>query len=110
MTTHQILRRSIGIAVACTMGFVAIGRANAPAGRYTIANGTVYDTKTRLTWQQGAAPSTYTWTDASPYCGALNLGGMGWRLPSVRELQTIVDETLHAPAIDATAFSGTPSD
>jgi hypothetical protein len=109
MTTRQTLRLWIWLGVACTIGFVAISRANAPPGRYTIANGTVFDTKTKLTWQQGVAPSTYMWSDASQYCTSLNLGGTGWRLPSARELPTIVDETLRSPAIDPTAFSGTPS-
>jgi hypothetical protein len=34
----------------------------------------------------------------------------GLRLPSIRELQSIVDERGHAPAIDATVFRETPSE
>lgn len=82
---------------------------DAPPGRYSIAGGIVTDTATVLEWQQTHAASTMTWSDAVTYCQNLNLGGTGWRLPTMKELQTIVDETRYSPAIDATAFPGTPS-
>jgi hypothetical protein len=83
--------------------------ATAPPGRYTIADGTVYDTQTKLTWQQVFPMSLYTWADATAYCTALSLNGTGWRLPSIGELQTIVDESTN-PAIDLAAFPMTPSE
>jgi hypothetical protein len=86
-----------------------LARADAPAGRYTIANGTVYDTKTKLTWQQAVPPTTYVWADAKTYCAGLSLAGTGWRLPTAKELQTIVDESRTNPSIDPTAFPATPS-
>ncbi len=86
------------------------GRADVPSGRYTIANGTVFDTKTLLTWQQTISASTYTWANAQTYCTNLSLNGMGWRVPSMKELQTIVDEKKQNPAIDPTAFPNTPAD
>ena len=85
---------------------------NAPAGRYTYpAAGTVYDTKTKLTWQQTASSAKYAWADAKTYCAGLGttLGGTGWRVPTMKELQTVVDETRSSPSIDPTAFTGTPS-
>ena len=40
----------------------------------------------------------------------MNLDGKsGWRLPNVRELHGITDPQENAPAIDATAFPGTPA-
>lgn len=33
----------------------------------------------------------------------------GWRLPSVKELSSIADRSLSGPAINASAFPGTPS-
>jgi hypothetical protein len=91
--------------------------ADAPVGRFTITNGglptgTVYDTKTMLTWQQAVPTSTYTWPNAGTYC-TMNSGGLpgtGWRLPSLTELQTIVDDSRVNPAIDPAAFPGTPVD
>jgi hypothetical protein len=87
-----------------------LGHADAPIGQYTVTSDTVYDTKTKLTWQRAVASSAMTWANAKSYCTALNLGGSGWRLPSMKELQTIVDKTRSNPAIDPTAFPSTPSD
>ncbi len=108
MNSKMNTRRSrIGLiclaAVALAGSFTDQGRATAPPGRYTIANGTVHDTKTNLTWEQ-VSPSTFTWADAQAHCANLVLDGNGWRLPSMKELQTIVDDTRIAPAIDTAAF------
>ena len=86
--------------------------ATAPSGRYTITAGTVYDTKTKLTWQQPGPSATYTWAAAKTYCAGLgsSLGGTGWRLPTIKELQTIVDNSkVMNPRIDPNAFPGTGS-
>jgi hypothetical protein len=92
--------------------------AAAPTGHYVVTagsgtgNGTVYDTKSKLTWQQTASSTTYTWADAKTYCAGVgaNLGGTGWRVPTIKELQSIVDlSQTAAPAIDPTAFPSTPS-
>jgi hypothetical protein len=72
--------------------------ADAPDGRYQIAGGEVLDTQTKLVWQREASPKTMTWADAQATCTG------PWRLPSVNELQTLVDETQLAPAIDTKAF------
>ena len=82
----------------------------AGAGHYQAGDGTVYDTRTKLTWQLDVSMTPVDWATAKDYCGGLDLGGMGWRLPSVSELQTLIDETTTDPAIDLTAFPGTPSD
>ncbi len=98
------------IALSLALAGLFAGRlalAGAPAGQYTIANGTVYDTKTKLTWQQAAPATLYAWADAKDYCSGLSLAGIGWRLPTVKELHTIVSDSL---SIDATAFPGTATD
>lgn len=90
----------------------------APAtSEYTIqaggtAAGTVLDTGTGLTWQQAVSSQTFSWSDAISYCSnnAAGLPGSGWRLPSMKELQTIVDDGHVSPAIDASAFPSTPID
>jgi formylglycine-generating enzyme required for sulfatase activity len=99
----------------CFLGAVAVVavvltasvEAGAPAGRYTTASGAVFDTKTKLTWQQTAPSGTYTWADAKTYCQNLSLAGTGWRLPTMKELQTIVDDSRLNPSIDPTAFPAT---
>jgi Protein of unknown function (DUF1566) len=79
-----------------------------PTGRYTSPSaGTVFDTKTKLAWQQTAPSGTYSWTDAKAYCATLT--PIGWRLPTMKELQTLVDDSRTGPAIDPIAFPGTPS-
>jgi hypothetical protein len=77
--------------------------------RYAIQAGVVKDTFTELSWQQQAPSERYAWADAGPYCTGLTLDGGGWRLPSINELQTLVDETKN-PSINLTVFPGTPSE
>jgi hypothetical protein len=61
--------------------------------------------KTGLTWQEDAPAATFAWADAKAYCAGLSDGGPGWRLPTAKELVTIVDVTRAAPpAMDCQAF------
>ena len=103
-------------AVAVVVALTASADASAPAGRYVVTsggtgNGTVYDTKTKLTWQQTVPSTAYTWANAKTYCAGVgaSLGGTGWRLPTCKELQTIVDDSQTNPSIDTTAFPSTPA-
>jgi hypothetical protein len=99
----------IAPALALAIAWSALGRADTPPGRFTLQSGTVYDTNTKLTWQQAATPGAATWANAKSYCANLTLNGVGWRMPSMKELQTIVDETRTNPAIDPKAFPDTPA-
>jgi len=54
---------------------------------------TVTDLGTGLVWQRRGGQETYSFADAPAYCATVNLPGEGWRVPSMKELQTIVDET-----------------
>jgi hypothetical protein len=68
-------------------------------------NGTVTDTSTGLMWQQADDGQTRTWQEALSYCEGLNLAGQtGWRLPDIRELNSLVDDTRYWPTINQ-AFS-----
>jgi hypothetical protein len=105
------LLRVLG-AITVAAALTAPAQAAAPSGRYTISGGTVYDTKTKLTWQQTPPSGTYTWAAAKTYCAGVgsSLGGTGWRLPTIKELLTIVDHSkVMNPTIDPTAFPGTAS-
>jgi len=79
-------------------------RAPAPrcaSPRYQIQrDGFVLDETTGLTWEQQDT-GALTWSAAMTRCASL---GPGWRLPSLNELQTIVDDTKSAPAIDRDVF------
>jgi hypothetical protein len=68
--------------------------------------GLVLDRATGLLWQQTLDPEMYSWRDALARCAGL---GAGWRMPSLTELQTIVEDTDEYPASDPAAFPGTPS-
>lgn len=61
-----------------------------------------------LTWQRAHATATSSWADAATSCQGLTLGGLaGWRLPTARELQTLVDVRAGNPSIDTAAFPNT---
>jgi Protein of unknown function (DUF1566) len=111
--------RFLGAVSIVVVALTTSAGASAPTVRYVVTvsgpgNGTVQDTKTGLIWQQTVPSATYTWAGAKTYCGSTavstSLGGMGWRLPTRKELQTIVDYSqATAPTIDSTAFPSTPA-
>ncbi len=59
------------------------------------SSATAYDPVTGLTWQTAMSPSAASLSDAMSYCDTASIGpfGSGWRLPNIRELQSILDET-----------------
>jgi hypothetical protein len=70
-------------------------------------NGTVTDTRTGLVWQQGEA-GAMTWGNALSYCEGFSLGGHSdWRLPDVKELESLTDDTMSSPAVNASFFPNT---
>ena len=69
---------------------------------------TVTDTCTGLMWQRESADGGdgFLWCDALAYCEGLTFPAGGhddWRLPSIRELESIVDYR-RPPAFDRTVF------
>jgi hypothetical protein len=112
--TFRRPRQVLLIALTIVAAFSALPSttvfAEAPVGRYVVEQGTVNDTQTRLTWERAPDLTPRVWSQAAPYCSALDLNGKGWRLPSVKELMTLVDESRWGPSIDPVAFPGTPSD
>jgi uncharacterized protein DUF1566 len=95
-------------AVRCVrVGTTSTPRCYPPNARFQIANGMVTDASTGLTWQQASSQQA-SWSAAKTYCaGATG----GFRLPSVQELQTLVDYAVRSPGppIDTTAFPDTIS-
>ena len=66
----------------------------------------IASTRTGLVWQR-ADQAPATWEAALAACESLVLAGASdWRLPTIKELLTIVDDTRTAPAIDTAAFTG----
>jgi hypothetical protein len=105
------------VAAAGAAALVTAAHATTPAGRYVIGNdasvygdfATVYDTKTKLTWERVlTAPNT-----PAGHCEELaNTIRIGWRLPTLKELATLVDyagDNLPSAMIDLTFFPNTPA-
>jgi len=75
-------------------------------------NEIVTDNVTGLEWQDNAVVATVqrTWSEAVAYCDGLSMGGHDdWRLPTIRELKTIVDYGKYDSSIDS-AFQNTVTD
>lgn len=110
------LRTLVFIVMGCAALTMAGGdvRAMAPVGHFaTRPDGTVLDNATGLVWQQAFSPTTQAQGDAVIYCAGLATAGGGWRLPSVLELASLVDESRGGSggrAIDLAYFPGTPGD
>lgn len=111
MTAFQ--RASLLSLFASAMGLVPASPATAKPskGRYEVQSsaGLVLDTATKLTWERSVTLGSYGWAAAKGYCAGLSLAGGGWRLPTLTELEGLVDRRTSNPAIDATAFPNTPS-
>lgn len=62
---------------------------------------TVKDTQSNLEWQDNKARDYYlTWNHAIKLCENLELAGHSdWRLPNIKELNSIVDNSKYKPAI-----------
>ena len=70
-------------------------------------NGTITDTDTGLMWQQGEISAATNWEGALSYAASLTLGSnTDWRVPNIKELQSINDETLVNPSVDTNYFPG----
>jgi hypothetical protein len=102
-------------------GTGATGGAEAGTGYTNNDDETVTDEATGLTWMRCAAGRSgsdcstgsttgYEWQDGIDYCDNLNFAGHDdWRLPEIRELESIIDYTSYSPAIDSTAFPADPN-
>ena len=70
-------------------------------------NSVIKDSLTWLYWQSnGTVAWAKTWNNAKTYCANLNLWWYtDWRLPNIKELQSIVDYSSYNPSIDTNYFT-----
>lgn len=89
-------------------------RAGATLSYQDNGDGTITDLNTRLVWEKKSADGSihdqstvYTWPDAfSTFIGGLNAGGgfagyTDWRLPNVKELESIINYQNFEPTVSA---------
>jgi hypothetical protein len=127
MKQFKIKNLSFTITARTTLAIALFYAVTLSAAAFTDnGDGTVTDATTGLVWQKcsmgqtgsdcqtGGATSpwgatTGTWQAALEYCENLSLDGRIWRLPSVNELNSIVDDSgkVAAPFIDGTVFPAT---
>ena len=118
MTAQRRLRATL--AASAVVVLATLARADAPPDQYNLFNlnsDIIPDLKTGLTWQRYPPATGVTFDGAAAYCRQLSLDTFtaGWRVPSYKELLTIVDESPHIEyeggqlvpkAIDGNAFPG----
>lgn len=119
---RRTLRSALALLATAIVGGVV--HANAPPGQYAPferGDRCISDRSTKLTWIRAPILATASFADAANRCAQLGVdagAASPWRVPSVNELETLVDEVPHyeieggqllAKAIDANAFPGTLS-
>lgn len=112
--TSNAYSRASAAEVRCVRGNGAgeepTSAAVAPPNQYTaLAGGEVQDNYTGLIWQAGTSDAMMEFAAAPAYCAALDLNGHTFRVPTMTELTSLVDEAQVAPAINRTLFPGTKS-
>ena len=79
-----------------------------PKSRLLVRDGElVSNTVTGLAWQQQVSSTPLRWDDAQNYCSN---AGAGFRVPTLKELESLIDLTVTLPSIDQKAFPSTPAD
>jgi hypothetical protein len=68
-------------------------------------DGTITDHLTTLVWQRNPNTNAITWEQALSYAESLNLADSSdWRLPNIKELHSIHDESVVNPGINTNFF------
>ena len=120
---HKLIISTLLLALSTT-NYAACNSAitrTAPDSRYQLLNSDteVKDTQTGLIWQRcslgqtwsdtssctGTA-TTYNWTNALQT--AKNMGN-GWRVPNIKELDSLIEQACYSPSINETYFPNTQS-
>lgn len=69
-------------------------------------NGTIQDYLTNLVWLKKISPDSLTWEQAITYAESFSTNGTSdWRLPNIKELQSIEDVRIINPSIDTKIFT-----
>lgn len=110
-----------GLSTVALVAVVSLARADAPPDQYyffSSGDPVIIDNYTGLIWERFPSSTTTSFDFASSHCQTLSLSAYpsGWRVPSYKELLTLVDEHPHVEysggqlvphAIDPNAFPQT---
>lgn len=120
MTIHNLRRKTLlaaGLGAMATLAILRVTHASAPADQYAEfarSSTEIADRQTKLLWLRTPA-SGFTFDQAKAYC--LSRTPAGFRLPTAKELLTLVDEEPHEEYVatrvvtryaDQSAFGGFP--
>ncbi len=114
-TSNAIVRTNTNNVVRCVRGN-GEGEAQGeyavePPDHYTVSadETLVRDNYTALEWQRGRSPTLLPHSEAASYCAELSLGGFDdFRVPTLNELATTVNEAKVGGAIVDAAFPDNP--
>jgi hypothetical protein len=85
--------------------------ASATRPRYEVRAADVKDPGTGLRWQRAVSPKALSFDGARSYCARLEIAGKKrWRVPTLGELLTLIDERASSPMVDRVAFPETPGE
>lgn len=60
----------------------------------------VLDRETGLVWERSPSTTTQTWLNGQSNCNGMSTGGrLGWRIPTLQELASLVDRTQSNPSL-----------
>jgi hypothetical protein len=108
------------IVAACFSSGAALGAcdknksASAPSSRFVLNAGEAFDQKTKLTWSRCSVGTT--WKEGGKCAGSVKFMrldearlyaqklGHGWRVPTVEELHSIIEQKCSSPAINSEVF------
>jgi hypothetical protein len=98
MRLRPWIRATLGASTVVILATLA--RADAPQTQYNLFNNSsdvIQDLQTGLYWQRYPSAAELSFDAAATYCGQVSLDTLttGWRVPSYKELQTLVDESPH---------------
>lgn len=91
------------LAVRC-VSRVLQGGAPPESTHYVVSQDTVQDKWTNLTWQRARSDTALDHDAAMEYCLHLGLDGASWRVPTLKELLSLVDGSRARPVVNPDAF------
>jgi len=112
MILRAMAAAAAGFSLLSQVAALSSGGLESCAGtaRFTLRDGEAYDSRTGLTWKrcsEGLSWENGGCTGESRFFSldqARGLAAGGWRMPSIDELSSLLDQSCGQPAIDTRAF------